>query len=378
MKSRQSRQVTLRRSQPRLAGWVVAGVGGFLVLSGSFAADAQAQTGATAASVQRQPVTMTLPRGLSFGTHLLLGQNAAGDEAVVVDRANHRIVAVEWAPSGDAGPTDDLPRGAGYRTIGRIGNARGEFYYPNRVVVDRGGRVYVLDDGNRRVQLLTLDGDHVDDFPFQPPTFGMAADGEGIYVNELTAGRLVTVYDQRGRRVRKFGWQKTVDQLRESKRVGNRVATPYLQRGLNRARLVLGRPGELWVVYLHAPVIQKWTTDGALEWERMLDDPDLAEIAEMVWTEPPSREHMSIGDGHVQLTVVLKDASFDTEAGELVVLTGDDRLLRVSDGGSVRGSVVLPRDGQGRYLEVGTGPDGVVVLTRFRRQGLYYVDGRVD
>lgn len=120
-----------------------------------------------------------LVAGLAYGPN---------DEFIVVDRDNDKLVVFN----------KDLQ----YSHI--IGE--GEFEDPHGVVCDKSGRVFVVDTGNNRIQVVTLDGKFV-------TTFGTEGSNNGEFVCSvglaLSSTGLLFVGDTGNRRVQVFATQKT-------------------------------------------------------------------------------------------------------------------------------------------------------------------------
>lgn len=92
------------------------------------------------------------------------------------------------------------------RTMGKRGDAEGDFNFPTNVAVDADGNVYVVDTGNFRVQIFDTSGNFIrsigrlGDTPgsFARPK-GIAIDSEGhIYVVD-TAYQNFQIFDREGR-----------------------------------------------------------------------------------------------------------------------------------------------------------------------------------
>jgi len=94
------------------------------------------------------------------------------------------------------------------RTIAQGGSGPGELNRPwiMRLIKDK---IYIADTGNRRIQVLDLDGKYLKSYRLPLEFgFGMDFDSSGnLYLNSqgFREDRLISVYDNRGRSVRKFG-----------------------------------------------------------------------------------------------------------------------------------------------------------------------------
>ncbi|XP_066298942.1 tripartite motif-containing protein 3-like [Branchiostoma lanceolatum] len=101
-------------------------------------------------------------------------------------------------------------------TFGGYGSGTGQFMYPSGVAVSEEGEIFVADLRNQRIQVLTLKGTFVRQFPTvvsgqEIEPYNVAMDGEtNLWVvgNTETAGFAVQ-YHKQGRVLRKFEVQKT-------------------------------------------------------------------------------------------------------------------------------------------------------------------------
>lgn len=104
-------------------------------------------------------------------------------------------------------------------TIGKRGNAPGEFNFPTDVAVDSQGQIYVLDSLNARVQVLSSDGSFVREFgergtalgSFQIPK-GIAVSPEGyVFVTDGMAHKVV-IFSANGEFLLTFGGRFSISQ----------------------------------------------------------------------------------------------------------------------------------------------------------------------
>ncbi len=116
------------------------------------------------------------------------------EDILIVDRASHSVTAADNS-------------GKVLQKIGREGSGAGEFRNPT-AISEYGGNVYVLDGGNRRVQIFDENMDYVDevglkDVNLSDPNYvpGMlAVNASGVYIAGLSSERFVADrYDQDGR-----------------------------------------------------------------------------------------------------------------------------------------------------------------------------------
>ncbi len=126
--------------------------------------------------------------------------NAVTDELLVVDTQNSEIIRY------DAG--NYKVKGV----IGKEGNIKGHFYKPTNIASARDGKLIVSDSLNFRIQILSPDGEFIENFGragdgpgyFSRPR-GVASDSDGnIYVVDALFDN-VQVFDSRGSLLMVFG-----------------------------------------------------------------------------------------------------------------------------------------------------------------------------
>src|SRR5947209_3920270 len=136
------------------------------------------------------PVTITrAPAPVPTG--VLKKVLARGDRVYLLDEENHRVVIVS---------------GSFATTVGQIGNGPGDLYQPFDLDVDPHGRVYVQDDGNSRITIFDANGRSLGGFQDTPKSMGLAVNAaQEIYLGRPQLGSLVTVCDRTGRTLRSMG-----------------------------------------------------------------------------------------------------------------------------------------------------------------------------
>jgi hypothetical protein len=258
-----------------------------------------------------------------------------GDRMFVLGWSEHEVVV------GSGSDSTSL------RRFGSIGNGKGEFYYPADLVIGPHGYLYVADSGNSRIQVLDPEGKLVSAFSDAPKSVGLAVDHEGlVYLGQPRTGSLVSVYGQDGRRVRSFG-----DLVLPSTVYGQ----GYLAKDeeykipMNRAWMTVDDDDNVWMAFLHYPLICKFSRDGRLLLKRTVDLSGLELLKKAVWQSPPPGGHASVKFDGIQITLITKDILFDPARKEIVVLLGDERIL------------VLDKNGAPKYTLT---PDTDIVLHR--------------
>ena len=118
----------------------------------------------------------------------------------VADRQNHRIQVLN----------PDLTFS---HTFGTCGSAKGQFYNPVDVAIDRRGFVYVTDCGNHRIQIFTPQGHFLSQFGTKGSGVGQLDYLEGIiiddnnliYVTEQGDNHRISIFTIDGQFIRSFG-----------------------------------------------------------------------------------------------------------------------------------------------------------------------------
>jgi DNA-binding beta-propeller fold protein YncE len=103
----------------------------------------------------------------SFPNPVDVDYDKVNKRVVVVDNKNHQVYI--YSESGDS-----------LLTIGKRGDADGEFNYPQSVAVDTSGNIYVVDAFNFRIQEFDSEGKFIRKYGQQGNVFGTFARPKGI------------------------------------------------------------------------------------------------------------------------------------------------------------------------------------------------------
>jgi len=298
-----------------------------------------------AIDVEMEPLQLTTP----VYKQLIVRRGTNGT-MVIVDTTQHRLVLVEGQERT--------------RWLGGIGNARGDLYYPVDVVAGIRSELYVMEDGNARIQVLDTTGRHLRQFAYQQPAFGMAVLRDGTVLVARPEGlTLFDVFEPSGRfrgRMGEFFAASSIPGV-----AGRSLHSRELLTGLHRVAVTADDDDSLWVAYLHLPIVRKLKSDGSLIWTKEISLPSVQPIARAVWQQPPPRQFASVGDGTIQLTLVLKGICADPQGG-VVVLLGDNSVMRLRADGSIDWIVVPRTKGRTPNLNsIAIDQDGDVVLSQF-------------
>ncbi len=275
---------------------------------------------------------------------------------VVVDATRHRLVLLQAAP----------------KWLGGIGNGPGELYYPFDVAEGQDGTLLVLEDGNARVQVMDRAGAFRRAFAYRQPAYSiLALSREDILIAHPELTGSVDVYNSHGVRVQTIGG----DAGRVAIETAGHpiVLDDRLRRGLMRVHLAADQRGGFWLAYMHLPVVQRFDSRGTLLWTKKIALESLKKVVSAVWKQPPDRELMSLGDGSIQLTLVIKAVASTSQDG-LVLLLGDDSLIRVTAEGIVQ-SVSIRGPGNGALNSIAVTFTGDILATQFLGRKVLQVAG---
>jgi hypothetical protein len=157
----------------------------------------------------------------------------------VLDSGNHRVISIK----------DNIV----ISQIGIIGNKKGELYYPSSLFIDDNLFFYVIDRGNRRIQIMDPRGKYLGEFTDRPFTFGIAVDSKGlIYLAQPNYEKHVSVYNRNGKRVARFGGLINPSDIygNNYKKYDSEYRIP-----MNRVYLAIGENDEIWAAFYHMPLI---------------------------------------------------------------------------------------------------------------------------
>jgi DNA-binding beta-propeller fold protein YncE len=148
------------------------------------------------------PEANTLKRMFAepFSKPVGVAVDEARDRVAVADSAKHNVTVL------------NLMTGEVLFTVGGLGHAEGQMYFPLAVAFDKGGKLYVADTMNFRVQIFDENGQFVSTFgslgvslgQFSRPK-GIGVDSEGhIYVVDAAFNN-VQIFDESGNLLLFFG-----------------------------------------------------------------------------------------------------------------------------------------------------------------------------
>jgi hypothetical protein len=254
-----------------------------------------------------------------------------------------------------------LVQPGGTRLIGGIGNAPGELYYPFDLAVGDGDRLYIKDGGNRRIQILGENGHFLGEFPDLPKSEGMGVDNRGdIFIGQPATGHLISVYDRTGKKLAAFGELLSPAALYPQLKAHE---TAY-QTAINRVRIAVDDEDNVWVAFIHAPIVRKYDRSGRLLTQQTLRLPGISQLTAAVLQAPPPPRYISQNFDGIQITMVIREIVFDRKARQPLLLLGDDSIVCLSRDG-VPERIIRP-DLHGALLEtLAVDNEGTIFTSKF-------------
>lgn len=324
-------------------------------------------------------VTFVLLAGALAGSAAEIPQRDAVLQPVAIGGGNlgsiRKIVFAERQPSRyylldrDTHAVREIAGGT-TRLLGEIGNGPGELYYPNDLALAAAGdRLYVQDGGNDRIQILGADGRYLGEFPNTPKSQGLGVNRQGeVFIGQPATGELISVYAG-GKKVRAFGELLSLSDLYGSQ---PRRKEAVYRTGFNRVRVAVDDEDNVWVAFVHAPIVCKFDRNGKLLAKTTLRLPELSKLTDAVLQQPPPKQYMSQNLDGVPMTVVLKEIVFDRHRRRPVLLLGDDRLVFLRRDGTPEEVVRVRVDG-GVLATLAADNDGAIFTSKFATSKLFRV-----
>ncbi len=236
----------------------------------------------------------------------------------VLESGNHRIISIK---------DDEITN-----QIGRIGQKKGEFYYPKNFLIDKKDHYIVLDfvdKGANRVQVLDRDGKYIDGFLTGTKSWGFGADSKGnIYLGQPHFGNLITVYSPKGKKINRFGKLLLPSEVygKEFENKDRMYKIP-----MNRVNIVIDKNDNTWVSFLFMPILMKYSPRGELIFKKVLDRPGLIPLKNAIWdpATKEARQFLSRNIDGLQMTVITKDLLYNQDLKQIYLLLGSDEILVV-------------------------------------------------
>jgi DNA-binding beta-propeller fold protein YncE len=248
------------------------------------------------------------------------------------------------------------------RNFARIGSGPGRLFHPGYIDVGHDGTIFVQDGGNERIVKFNQTGNYLGAFTI-PDSQGFAVGAQNeIYVGRPEEGQLITVYSSEGKKLRSFG------QLKEFPEIYGEASAeedaPY-KIAYNRVRLSTDKDGNLYVSFMLTPLIQKYSPDGKLLFERRLESPEIDRLMEAIH----QTRYISTKSDGVDARIIALDPVIDPANGNIMVPLVDGSIY-VADREGNKLSLLRPKlidRGNGNFhpFIAGLGANGELMATPF-------------
>jgi hypothetical protein len=296
---------------------------------------------------------------LASKTGVLRKVMTVGDRVYVLDTQNHRILVYD---------------GKNVTTVGGIGNGNGDLYQPFDFTVDDGHRLYVKDAGNHRIEMFDSQERYLGAFPEDPKSLGLAVNAQGeIFLGQPKLGHLITAYDTKGKRRRSFGALVRPSAINGPAFKRFDAYTP----AFNRVRLATDEAGNIWAAFVYLPLVYKFDAHGNLLLQKRLQYPELTPIVSSVAVQPPAQDYASMNFDGLQLTIVVRDISYDRRTKSVFLLLGNERTVVLDAGGrdlyGLRPSIYL-----GNLQNLTVRDNGDILATVFASPNVYRFPSRKE
>lgn len=204
-------------------------------------------------------------------------------ESAIVGIVNDVLVLEDgtvYLSDGQAHAVHVVEPGGAVRSIGREGSGPGELLRPNRMQ-RLGDTLAVVDDGNGRLQLLTLAGDPLSSRPL-PPGAPPTVSATGGFVQSVFGAdsALALMYSGSLEVVAKLG--AGVGSPPQVVRIGamkDQIAAGEIPGiFLNSAEAAAGADGTIWLFVPATGSVSRYGQSGSESWTIVLDEPEFASV----------------------------------------------------------------------------------------------------
>ena len=198
------------------------------------------------------------------------------------------------------------------REFGRIGSGPGQLLHPGYIDVARDGTIYVNDGGNERIVKFTSAGAYLGEF--QVASYeGMAVGAENeLFLGQPQEDNLVTVYSSSGKKLRSFGQLKKFSEIYGAAFADNDA---LYKTALNQVRLSTDKDGNLYVSFMLIPLIQKYSPQGKLLFERKLEGPEIDQLMEKI----QKRKYITGNRDGAEGRIIALDPVIEPATGNILV-----------------------------------------------------------
>jgi hypothetical protein len=248
------------------------------------------------------------------------------------------------------------------KEFGRIGSGPGRLLNPGYVDVARDGTIYVQDGGNERIVTFNQAGDFLGEFPLSDyEGMTVSADNE-LYVGQPQENQLITVYSRSGKKLRSFGQLK---QYSEVYGAANVDKDALYKVALNQVRLATDKDGNLLVSFMLIPLLQKYSPQGKLLFERKLEAPEIDRLLENIQKKKYLTANREGADGRI----IALDPVIEPATGNILVPLVDGSIYVADRDGNKLAFLrpQLPKQPSQTFYPyvAGLGAKGELLLTPF-------------
>jgi peroxiredoxin len=254
------------------------------------------------------------------------------------------------------------------RDFGRIGSGPGRLFHPSFLDVGPDGTIFVEDSGNERIVKFDQAGNYLGELRL-PAHLGLAVGAQNeLYLGDPYEGHLVSVYSSDGKKLRSFGQLKKFSDV-YGPAFSDKDA-PYTI-AFNRVRLSTDKERNVYVSFMLTPLVQKYSPDGTLLFERRLEDPEIDRLMEAI---QKTKYISTRGDG-ADARIVALDPVIDPANGNIMVPLVDGSIY-VADREGRKITLLHPalaskRTSLFRPFVASLGANGELLVTRFPPKNWY-------
>lgn len=248
------------------------------------------------------------------------------------------------------------------RDFGRIGSGPGRVFHPGYLDIGGDGTIFVEDGGNERIVKFDQSGKYLGDFRV-PGYQGLAVGSQNeLYLGQPEEGHLITVYSSAGKKLRSFGELKRFSDFHGD---ASRDQDEAYKLAINRVRLATDKEGNVYVSFMLTPLIQKYSADGKLLFERRLAAPEIDRLLEAI----KKKRHISTQSDGVDARIIALDPVIDPANGNIMVPLVDASIY-VADREGNKLALLQPKginrgDGSFYPFVAGVGAKGEFMVTPF-------------
>lgn len=262
------------------------------------------------------------------GSELVVKKPILGKNPINENYALYRPRAIEFDAQGnlyvlDSGNNRIMKYNCNFKfvkQIGRVGQGPGEFINPYDFAVGKTDKIYVVNSGNGRVEIMDKDGRFINSFRISQGDTRIAVDSAGlIYLNLPAQGDLVSVYTEKGKKVRTIG---RLIQFED----------PLKTSAFNKVVFTFDHCGYLWVFYESKPFLEKYDMSGNLIFRKKIEGPLVDDFLRFIDKEIRVKQASSdalVTFSFIRGVTVLKNGNLLIGLAETVCeLSPDGKVLR--------------------------------------------------